>query len=118
MEPTLILGTAAATGWIVAALLYGLWLGERRTRIAIHNMQTYGTATPLKASVLMPGLEPPGPKLVPSEDAEAAQWSQETIEKGVTDLRAQYALEGIPISEKEAREQVEIMLNSQDGTMT
>lgn len=117
-DPTVILGWAAAGGWITAALLYGLWLGERRTRILMHNMRTFGTPAPGKASVFMPGLEPAGPKLVASEDAEAMQWSEETVEKGVRELQAMYEQEGVPITEKEAREQVELMLNSSDGTMT
>ncbi len=109
---------AAFVGWVGCALLFGLWLGERRTRILMFNMQTFGTPNPGKAEVWMPGLDPSGkPRLMKDDDAESAQWSEETISKGVSELMAQYQLEEIPITQKEAREQVEQMLNSQDGTM-
>jgi len=115
----MVVSIVAALGWMSACLMVGLYLGERKTRILMHNMQTYGTAAVGKAEVWMPSMEapaPPGPRLVP-EDEKSPQWSDETIEKGVADLLRQARELGVPTTEAEAREEVMMMLNSDTGEM-
>ena len=109
----------AAVGWMFACLMVGLYLGERKTRILMHNLQTFGTTNVGKAEVWMPSMEEPaahGPRLVPEEE-KAVQWSDETVEKGVTDLLRQSRELGVPITEAEARMEVLMMLNSDTGEM-
>ena len=100
----------------LGCVFFGLWLGERKTRILMHNLQIYGTANVEKASVWMPSMDAPPSREVPEEE-KAIEWADETIEKGVADLMKQSVEQGVPISHAEAREEVMLMLNSETGDM-
>ena len=59
----------------------------------------------------------PGFKRQKDEKGGSPQWDKNTVEKGVEELRAQYAQAGFPVSDKELREEVELMLNAEGGTI-
>jgi len=101
----------------VAAVFFGLWLSERKTRLYIQNMQTYGTAELGTAEVWMPSMERPSSSRAVPEDGSAPSWSDDTVGKGVADLMRQSIEQGQPITHAEALEEVMLMLNSEDGDM-
>lgn len=115
----LILAIVAMFGWFSAALMFGLWLGERKTRELMWKTGVFGTPVVPPAEVWQPGapMEVRGPRLVEDEDAIDMTWSEETIEKGIADLRQQYHDAGVPVTPEALREEVMLMLNSDNGQM-
>lgn len=99
----------AALGYIVAALVAGLWWGERGRRLAAERWKVQGTPEKPVARVLPGHTEPEG-RL-------EAQFSEETITRGCDNLRTLYTEAGISISEADIRAQVEAMLYQDDPVL-
>lgn len=102
----------AVGGWIVAALMVGLYLGERGRRRAAERWAVTGlpdTGTP-----------PPAVSRVPSAEAEdrfqreAQAYTEEAVERGVQQLLDDAKAAGITVDQKELRRDVERMLSGQD----
>lgn len=124
MSDLVLVALFGNVGWLLAAFLGARWLGERKTRQFIENYRTYGVGEVKPAEVWMPklGSEDPmdgaQPKLVGDTGVvEDAQWSEETVKTGITSMMAEAKEVGVPMTEREAREEVLLMLNSQDGEM-
>lgn len=115
MAELLLMGIQLALA-MLAALFFGLWLGERGQRKLLTNLVRYGTASvpaarrlggpsPIAASVTRDTL----PGDAPGETIEV---SEEMVEKGLRAIKAEYANRGMTISDDEALEQVKQMLAS------
>ncbi len=124
---------AAFVGWVIAALAIGLWLGERGRRVFIQNLQTYGhgnslqkaaawddetaedrvekTATTL-ANIMGVRVTRSGPEANGKIEHDPA-----TIENGIEYLLSVAKAEGEQLSEEDARDEVERMLNAEGGDM-
>jgi histone H3/H4 len=102
----------AAAGWIVAALLVGLWLGERGRRRSAERLLVTG----------LPDVETPPPAVsrVPSEEAEdrfqreAQAYTDEAVERGTAQLVEDAKAAGITVDRKQIRRDVEKMLSGED----
>ena len=101
-------------GYVLAALMVGLWLGERGRRQATERFLVYGTPEDRRAPVVSrrPAKE--------AEDriAEAGkEFSEEVIEAAVKDLKQQakaQKLEGI--TDEQFRQDAIMLLSGQDVT--
>ena len=101
----------AALGWIAAALMAGLWFGERGRRKAAENWVISGAPDAPKAVSMAPSKE--------AEDrcAESVlEYSKETEDRAVADMVAEAKDKGIAISEAELRRDVRSMLSGESVT--
>ena len=95
----------AALGWIAAALMAGLWWGERGRCRAAERWAISGTPD-----------EPKAVSMAPSKEAEdrfqesVLEYSKETEDRGVAELMAEAKDKGIAISEADIRRDVKNML--------
>ena len=104
----------AIGGWLAVALLIGIVIGKSA------KMGDNMLRIP-KAEVFLPDMEfaddVPHAVRQQQKESEDPKWSEETVDRGVIDLMRLYRDQGKGISAKEAKEQVELMLNSQTGEM-
>lgn len=114
----LVLG-AAIVGWMAVALLCGIMIGKGMVRVPVR---------PPQAEVWLPQMEevpldeegnPVEPPKTKTRVAETShqQWSDETVDAGVMSLLREYRAAGMPVTAAEAREEVMLMLNSENGEM-
>jgi hypothetical protein len=115
----------------VGAVFFGLWLGERRSRVYIENWQQFGNPTPLQKAVMVHPLDAetrieqaidaatgsPNLRVVRQEDAPPAH-DPRTIENGVAFLLNEARLRGEQLSEEEARDEAIRMLNAEGTEMS
>jgi hypothetical protein len=121
----------AIVGWIVAVLMMGLWLGERRMRIFVQNYTTFG-GTPLKKAVVFsqPDAEDAiedaidrihgiaGTKKVARQpSAEDAKFTQETLQNGIDWLIHEAKENGQALTYDQATEEALRMLNAEGTEM-
>lgn len=120
----------AIVGWVLAVLMMGLWLGERRMRIFVQNYTTFG-GTPLKKAVVfeqpdaedaieaaidrIEGIAGTGEKR--RATPEDAKFTAETLDNGVEWLMAQAREEGQILSVDQATEEALRMLNAEGTEM-
>ena len=121
----------AVSGWVVAVVMLGWWLGERRMRIWVQNQATFG-GQPLKKAVVY---DPPDAEDRLEEALDTAEnieriagtkrtdpdqgifWDQETLQNGVDWLLHQARENGEALTEAQARSEAELMLNAQGTEM-
>lgn len=102
----------AVLGWIVAALMVGLYLGERGRRRAAERWAVTGLPDT--------GSPPPAVSRVPSEEAEdrfrreAQAFTEEAVERGVAQLLEDAKAAGMTVDQKKLRADVERMLAGED----
>jgi hypothetical protein len=100
----------AFVGWIVAALMGGLWWGERGRCRAAERWAIIGTPDGApKAVSMVPALE--------AEDrlhASNQEYSEETVKRGVEELMEAAKEQGFPMSEETARREVTALLVGED----
>ena len=124
---------AAFVGWVLAALAAGMWLGERGKRLFIQNFQVYGQPNPLQKAVVWSDPEPEdrieetvgelesimGTRVTRSgpENNGKIEYEAETLENGIDYLLAAAKEDGVQLSRKEAKEEVEKMLNAEGPDM-
>jgi negative regulator of sigma E activity len=94
----------AAASLVVAALMVGLWLGERGRRKAaeaylVHGSPTEGPAEPVSRVPVQAEDRYAQSRLVPV--------SKETVERFLADAEAQLRAEGIPYDPKQLRHDIE-----------
>ena len=99
----------AALGYVLAALVAGLWWGERGRRLTAERWKVQGTPEKPMARVVARHTEP--------EARLEAQFSEETIQRGCDNLRELYTRAGISISEADIKGQVEAMLYQDDPVL-
>lgn len=95
----------AFTGWLAAALMVGLWFGERGRRRSAERWAVTGSPHTPKAVSMAPSKE--------AEDrfTESVQeYSKETVDRGVKQMMADARTQGIEVSEADIRRDVENML--------
>jgi len=98
----------AALGWIAAALMAGLWFGERGRRKAAENWVISGAPDAPKAVSMAPSKE--------AEDrfAESVlEYSKETEDRGVAELMEEARTKGIAVNEADIRRDVRSMLSGE-----
>lgn len=102
--------TLSVLGWIVAALMGGLWWGERGRCRAAERWAITGTPDGKpKAVSMVPALE--------AEDrvhASNQEYSEETIERGVKEVMDAAKQQGLPMNEETARREVTALLVGED----
>jgi hypothetical protein len=124
---------AAFVGWVLAALAAGMWLGERGKRLFIQNIQVYGQPNPLQKAVVWEDPDPEsrieeeitklesvmGTRVTRSgpEDNGKIEYDAETLENGIDYLLKAAKEDGVQLSEAQAREEVEKMLNAEGPDM-
>ncbi len=99
----------AIVGLVAAALMAGLWWGERGRRKAAENWVVTGTPEAPKAVSMAPSKE--------AEDrfAESVQeYSKESVDRGVAEIMEAAREKGVSISEEDARREVETMFYGED----
>ncbi len=100
----------AFVGWIVAALMAGLWWGERGRCRAAERWAIIGTPDGApKAVSMVPALE--------AEDrlhASNQEYSEETIERGMEEVMAAAKKQGLPMDQATARREVTALLVGED----
>lgn len=107
----------------VAAVFFGLWLGERKARIYMQNWQQFGTPDPLKRAVVLPQeLQAvdgkPDLRIMRREDTPpAVEFDPGTIENGVQFLLNEARMRGESLSEEDARDEAIRMLNAEGPEM-
>lgn len=120
----------AIAGWVLAVLMMGLWIGERRMRIFIQNYTTFG-GTPLKKAVVFsqPDAEDAieeaidriegiaGAKVARQPTAEDAKFTQETLQNGIDYLLHEARESGQALSVDQATEEALRMLNAEGTEM-
>lgn len=99
-------------GWILAALVFGLWLGERGRRRVVERLLQFGTP------------DEPGGKVVsrrPAREAEdriaevRQEFSEEQVEKVTADLKRQAKEQGLEgISDEQFEEDARMLLSGRD----
>jgi hypothetical protein len=119
----------AIAGWVLAVLMMGLWLGERRMRVFIQHYTTFG-GTPQKARLYTPpdaednldaaidkieGIA--GTREARRATPEDAKYTAETLNNGVQWLMDQAREAGSSLSLAEATEEAERMLNAEGTEM-
>lgn len=117
----------AIGGWVLAVLMMGLWLGERRMRIFIQNFTTFG-GTPRKAKLFVPpdaedaledaidrieGIANTKRRATPED----AKFTAETLDNGVQWLMHQAREAGEVLSVDQATEEAMRMLNAEGTEM-
>lgn len=99
------LAAVAALALAAAALIYGLYLGERRQRIALERQATFGT------TVVAPAREVTTPKQSEEVVRDIGKpFTEQTVTKGMDVLRRQYREIGRVVNDAELRAEVEAML--------
>lgn len=117
----------AITGWVIALLAVFQWFNERRMRIFVQNFTAFG-GVPGKARVYDPpdehsrleetidriqgiaGVKRTGP-------IDGGDYEEQTIENGVAYILEVARLNGEQVSEEQAREEAERMLNAEGPDM-
>jgi hypothetical protein len=105
------LAIAGLVGWVVGAMFFGLWLGERGRRMAAERRETHGTP-----------LEPQAARLPDQADSESlartvgraeanARFSEDTVLRGMAQLKAEAESIGQTLSDVAARAQALAMLH-------
>jgi len=84
---------AAWVGWILAALMVGLWLGERGRRRAAERLLTFGN--PEDGSLKKPVSRAPSGEAEDRFLASATEVSKETVERAVVYLKSEAKRQGI-----------------------
>lgn len=92
-------------GYIAAALMAGLWWGERGRRIAAERMLETGVPT-TRAAISVDRAKDAEDRVT----EENRQYSEDTIERVFKDLKAQAKAEGYEISDDQLRADAERML--------
>jgi hypothetical protein len=120
----------AIVGWIVAVLMMGLWLGERRMRIFVQNYTTFG-GTPLKKAVVFsqPDAEDAieeaidriegiaGAKVARQPTPEDSKFTAETLQNGIDWLLHEARENGHQLTVGEATDEAMRMLNAEGTEM-
>ncbi|KKL62005.1 hypothetical protein LCGC14_2189540 [marine sediment metagenome] len=99
-----------AIGWIAAALMAGLWWGERGRRVAAERWAITGSPNAPHATSMAPSKE--------AEDrfAESVlEYSEESVDRGVKQMMADAEAAGVSLNEADARRDVKIMLSGEDA---
>ncbi len=100
----------AIVGLVAAALMAGLWFGERGRRVAAERWAVTGSPNAPRAVSMAPSKE--------AEDRFAEsnlEYSKETIDRGVKQLTADAKAAGIDVSEADIRRDVGSMLSGEDA---
>lgn len=105
------LAIAGLIGWIVGAAFLGLWLGERGRRMAAERRETHGTALAPQAARLPDQPDSESIARVVGRAEANRRFSEETIRRGMDQLKAEAESLGVPLSDADAREQALAMLN-------
>lgn len=90
---TIVLVLVGYLGWILAALMLGLWWGEKGRRHAAERLITFGT--PDEGALAKPVSRRPAREAEDRFAEEMAQVSPEVLEKAVTYLKTEAARQGI-----------------------
>lgn len=100
----------AFVGWIVAALMGGLWWGERGRCRAAERWAIIGTPDGAPKAVSM------APAMAAEDRLHASnqEYSEETIERGVKEVMAAAKRQGLPMNEETARREVTQLLVGED----
>jgi len=99
-------------GWVLAAAMLGLWLGERGRRAAAERMLTWGSPEGngrRRAVARAPAQE--------AEDrflAKADALTKDTVARGIEEVRAHFREIGQPFDEKQWRRDIEAMVAGND----
>lgn len=120
-------------GWAIAGFAVGMWNGERRARIYIQNFQTYGQQNPLQKAMSWDDPTPEdriedeigklenvmGARVTRSgpEDNGKIEYDAETLDNGIEYLLRAAKEDGVTLTEKQARDEVERMLNAEGPEM-
>jgi hypothetical protein len=120
-------------GWAVAGFAIGMWRGERRARIFIENFQVYGQGNPLQKAVSWDDPTPEGrieEEITKLESVMGTrvtrsgpegngkiEYDEETLENGIEYLLKAAEEDGVPLTKKQARDEVERMLNAEGPDM-
>lgn len=111
MTPLLWALVVAAGGWSAAALMLGLWLGERARRRATERLVQFGIFDGPQAARLPDRPDAEQRAMTVGRHAEAnRRFSEETIRRGSEALLAEARAEGRSLSAKDARDQAIAML--------
>ncbi len=120
-------------GWILAALMLGLWLGERTSRLYLQNIQFHGQPNPLQAATAWDDETPEdrveetinrienvmGNRITrsgPGVDGKV-EYDEDTIENGVEFLLSEAREHGEQLSREQAKDEVERMLSAEGPNM-
>jgi hypothetical protein len=120
-------------GWVLAALMVGLWLGERTSRLYLQNIQFYGQPNPLQTATAWSDETPEdrvektidqiedvmGTRVTrsgPGVDGKV-EYDEDTIENGVEYLLSEAREHGEQLSREAATEEVERMLAAEGPNM-
>jgi hypothetical protein len=101
----------AFVGWILAALMVGLWLGERGRRAAAERLVVYGSPD------AGAGTQPVS--RAPSKEAEDRlrdvefEFSEETVSRAMADLKVAADAQGLTVSEDQLRNEALRLLGGQ-----
>ncbi|KKM68222.1 hypothetical protein LCGC14_1463000 [marine sediment metagenome] len=99
----------AFVGLVAAALMGGLWWGERGRRVSAERWITTGAPDKVEATTM-----------VPSRDAEdrfeqaSGEATDEMIERGMKELKADADLAGVEVNDEQLRKEVVQMLAGDD----
>ena len=120
-------------GWVIADFAAGMWNGERRARIYIENFQVYGQPNPPQKAVSWDDPSPEGrieDEITKLENVMGArvtrsgpeangkiEYDPETMENGIEYLLEIAKEDGVALTEKQARDEVERMLNAEGPDM-
>lgn len=106
----------AVAGLVLAALMVGLWWGERGRRIAAERLAVYGTPqAPLKATSTVPTkTHRPTQETQDRLEAASTEFSEQAVKSGMEDLRADYLTRGLSVDEERLRREAIQMLSGQD----
>lgn len=108
----LFVACVTAFGYVAAALMLGLLLGERGRRRAVERLVLTGTTEVIE--------EPKPVSMAPAKEAEdrfreaAHEVSEATITRAVQDLRALAKFKGEAISDEQLEHDVRMMFAQQD----
>ena len=120
----------AVGGWVLAILMMGLWLGERRMRIFVQNYTTFGGTPMKKARVFrqpdaedaledaidkIEGIANTGEKR--RATPEDAKFTEETLQNGIEWLLHEAKQNGRQLTVGEAADEAMRMLNAEGTEM-
>jgi hypothetical protein len=120
-------------GWVVAALMVGLWLGERTSRLYLQNIQFYGQPNPLQTATAWSEETPEdriedtmdriqsamGERVTrsgPGVDGKV-EYDEDTVENGIDFLLSEARENGEHLSREQAADEVERMLAAEGPSM-